>query len=137
MRSFSVAEKCLKAMTTSFSTVSVALPSLGRVRVLDACVAAKDFMAGIDIVALSVVLGAVVTEGSFGTGVLAAGASAGFVAAGACTLCGAAPSGREEEIMAGSSGVVASVGGGGPPGARRAGGVYRFGCPEARGWKLR
>lgn len=77
------------------------------------------------------------TEGSLGAGVLAGAASAGFVAAGACGLFGAALSGRDEEIMAGSSGVVASARGGGPPGPRRAGGVYRLGCPEARGWKLR
>lgn len=127
----------MKAVKTSFSTVSVALPSLGRARVLDAWVLAKDFMAGIGIVAFSVVLGAVVTEVSFGTAVFAEAASAGLVTAGACALLGAALSGRDEEIMAGSSGVVASAGGGGPPGARRAGGVYRLGCPVARGWKLR
>jgi hypothetical protein len=78
-----------------------------------------------------------VAVGSFGAGVVVLADSAGFAAAGAGACFGATLSGRDEEMIAGSSAGVATVGGGGPPAARRAGGVYRLGCPEARGWKLR
>lgn len=104
---------------------------------LDDCVLANDLMAGTGGITFSIVDGAVVAVASFGAGVGVLVDSAGFATAGAGACLGATLSGRDEEMIAGSSAGVATVGGGGPPAARRAGGVYRLGCPEARGWKLR
>lgn len=96
-------------------------------------------MAGISGVALSAMLGVVVAASTFGTGagMVEATGSTEFVAVAAGAFFGAALSGRDEEMIAGSSAGVATGGAGGPPAERRAGGVYRLGCPEARGWKLR
>jgi hypothetical protein len=103
-------------------------------------VLAKDLTAGTGAITFSgaVVMGAAaaVTTFSFGAGVVVAAGSAASAGTDSGACFGATLSGRDADIMAGSSAGV-ETGGGGPPPVRRAGGVYLLGCPEARGWKLR